>query len=80
MLTTSDTLSLAFGLAATVLAVLAIFVTLYLRHARSVPSASQDIEMRPIIPELNTGSGNVSEHDVALKALEMVLGLFRRTA
>lgn len=36
--TTSDTLSLAFGLAATVLAVLAIFVTLYLRHARSVPS------------------------------------------
>ncbi|KAH6712322.1 hypothetical protein BKA61DRAFT_676115 [Leptodontidium sp. MPI-SDFR-AT-0119] len=75
--TTSDALSLAFGLVATVLAVLAILATLYLRHTRTIPPSSQDVEMQPMIQNVNS---NANEQEAALRAFEMVLGLFRREA
>ncbi|KAL5322632.1 hypothetical protein ACEPPN_010606 [Leptodophora sp. 'Broadleaf-Isolate-01'] len=77
--TTSDALSLAFGLVATVLAVLAILAALYLRHTGTVPTSARDVEMQPMIHNVNSNS-NANEHEVALRAFEMVLGLFRREA
>ncbi|KAF8857184.1 hypothetical protein BDZ45DRAFT_744742 [Acephala macrosclerotiorum] len=67
MLSTSDTITLVFGLASLLVAILAILVTITIQKAPVI----RDIEMQPYTRQTN-------EHELTLKAMEFVLELFRR--
>ena len=84
VVSTSDSISLAFGLAGTFIALAAIVVATMVRNRPSTsilihrnhkgtnfnPLGEQDIEMQPLTPPHN-------EHEIALRAVETVLALFR---
>ncbi|KAL2064332.1 hypothetical protein VTL71DRAFT_4826 [Oculimacula yallundae] len=76
-LSTSDSLTLFFGLAATILAIVAILATLYIRHNRIVLPPRNDVELRALMPD-TAAAASPNEHEAALRAFEMLLGMFRR--
>ncbi|PMD40406.1 hypothetical protein L207DRAFT_511897 [Hyaloscypha variabilis F] len=66
MLSTGDVLSLSFGLIGTLVALATIVATIMVRDR----SREQDIEMQALTQP-------ASEHEITLRAVETVLGLFR---
>jgi hypothetical protein len=84
LVTTSDAISLSFGILGTLVGIISVFATLMLRNpplkllhpiAKNVSNWCQaetrDVEMQPVLHHLH-------EHEAILKALEMVLGFFER--